>query len=698
MINTEDVGQTPQGIKIGDAVFNRERSCLELDGKVTKLEPLSLAFLCYLLEKQGEVVSREALLAEVWNNRVVSDDSIRKVVKKLREAFNDDAKSPRYIKTIPMQGYALVAPVSIKNTTAENKKNLSGKQVLPYLLIGCLFLVILASVFLMFEDKQSTSLPVKSAPEIELLTNLSGSEVAGTYNKKHDILVFSFRNSNSAPWQLYSRNMKTGGVNRLTWGEGGCEQAQLSPDGSQITYLYADAKSHKTILADFDPVSGISNPVNLSLTHPNKEALSWSADGSALYFTSSEPGIFPKAIFRLNLKQQSWQQLTFPNITGFGDYFAKESPDGSKLAVFRNVADRNFVMFILDLKGQKLITEKPLSFFPSSLVWQGDAKTLSISSFKGDFYHYALDNDALTEQVGSHPGLNDVFFTCGKRCFYMRRHLMDYTDILEIPNPFSQQKVTVTRHIESVKADFNPIYNHLGDTLYYTSKDEQEAQLIRQVFGQAPQILYRYNPRYVMTNLSLNSQETKVLGKIENRIFVLDIASGTLKFITSAMEIVNHPTWKLDGQAIYFSRIEKNQPGLLEYDLSTDKLTRLEQDILRRVELMDGRVFVVDKKDDLYQLFNGSAKDNSRHFITHLPFANANFWQIDKQFLYFSHWQGNDGYLNRLVLASGEKKTVLLAKNSGQLEFNLHPDGQKLLITQSLLADSNLVKVTWPGQ
>ena len=70
-----------------------------------------MALLCYLADRPGQVVSREALLSAVWPGVVVGDDSLTQAVIKLRKALGDTAESPAYIQTIPKGGYRLVAPV-----------------------------------------------------------------------------------------------------------------------------------------------------------------------------------------------------------------------------------------------------------------------------------------------------------------------------------------------------------------------------------------------------------------------------------------------------------------------------------------------------------------------------------------------------------------------------------------------------------
>lgn len=82
------------------------------DGRVERLEPRLLDLLTRLAREPGAIVSREAILADVWTGLVVDDDAIARAVSRLRRVLGDDAKSPRYVETLPKRGYRLIAPVS----------------------------------------------------------------------------------------------------------------------------------------------------------------------------------------------------------------------------------------------------------------------------------------------------------------------------------------------------------------------------------------------------------------------------------------------------------------------------------------------------------------------------------------------------------------------------------------------------------
>ena len=81
----------------------REGSRLKLQGKVYQV-------LLTLLEKPGEVVTREELRIRLWpaDTHVNYDANVNTTVNKLRQALGDSTDKPLYIETIPRKGYCLV--------------------------------------------------------------------------------------------------------------------------------------------------------------------------------------------------------------------------------------------------------------------------------------------------------------------------------------------------------------------------------------------------------------------------------------------------------------------------------------------------------------------------------------------------------------------------------------------------------------
>jgi DNA-binding winged helix-turn-helix (wHTH) protein len=93
-------------------------------GRRIKIQTQPFKVLAALLERPGEVVTREELQTRVWgpDTTVDFDHSIGTAINKVREALGDSADSPRYVETLARRGYRFIAPV-----TAVAPELVSGK-------------------------------------------------------------------------------------------------------------------------------------------------------------------------------------------------------------------------------------------------------------------------------------------------------------------------------------------------------------------------------------------------------------------------------------------------------------------------------------------------------------------------------------------------------------------------------------------
>jgi eukaryotic-like serine/threonine-protein kinase len=87
---------------------------LRKQGVRIKLQEQPLSVLKILLERSGEVVTREELRSQIWSTDtfVDFDNSLNTAINKLREALGDSADNPRFIETLPRRGYRFLAPLS----------------------------------------------------------------------------------------------------------------------------------------------------------------------------------------------------------------------------------------------------------------------------------------------------------------------------------------------------------------------------------------------------------------------------------------------------------------------------------------------------------------------------------------------------------------------------------------------------------
>ena len=96
-------------------VFELDLRTAELrrNGIKVKLQEQPFRLLAFLLDRAGDVVTREELRERLWPSEFVDfDHSLNTAVRKLREALDDSAENPRFIETLARRGYRFIAPVS----------------------------------------------------------------------------------------------------------------------------------------------------------------------------------------------------------------------------------------------------------------------------------------------------------------------------------------------------------------------------------------------------------------------------------------------------------------------------------------------------------------------------------------------------------------------------------------------------------
>jgi DNA-binding winged helix-turn-helix (wHTH) protein len=74
-----------------------------------RLTPKSLALLCFLAERPGQLVTKHELFAAIWPETTVSDAALVSCIQEIRKALRDDARRPRYIETLHRRGYRFVS-------------------------------------------------------------------------------------------------------------------------------------------------------------------------------------------------------------------------------------------------------------------------------------------------------------------------------------------------------------------------------------------------------------------------------------------------------------------------------------------------------------------------------------------------------------------------------------------------------------
>jgi TolB-like protein/DNA-binding winged helix-turn-helix (wHTH) protein len=105
--------QPSRQVRFGEFQFDCQSGELRLSGHKSTLQEKPFQVLVALLERPGELVTRQQLKERLWpsDTFVDFDHGVNKAVNRLREALHDSADHPKYVETLARRGYRLMVPV-----------------------------------------------------------------------------------------------------------------------------------------------------------------------------------------------------------------------------------------------------------------------------------------------------------------------------------------------------------------------------------------------------------------------------------------------------------------------------------------------------------------------------------------------------------------------------------------------------------
>jgi eukaryotic-like serine/threonine-protein kinase len=107
--------EMPDSIRFGDD-FELDVRAYELRsaGIPLKLKPIAMELLLLLVERRGQLVTREQIIERIWGKGVFldTDNSINGAISKIRQVLRDNAENPRFVQTVTGKGYRFAAPIT----------------------------------------------------------------------------------------------------------------------------------------------------------------------------------------------------------------------------------------------------------------------------------------------------------------------------------------------------------------------------------------------------------------------------------------------------------------------------------------------------------------------------------------------------------------------------------------------------------
>jgi TolB-like protein/DNA-binding winged helix-turn-helix (wHTH) protein/Tfp pilus assembly protein PilF len=190
-------GFTAQEFHFGDFALDQSRYRLQRGARLVRLEKLPMELLILLVQRRGELISREEITERLWGKEVFLDidHSINTAVRKVRLALRDDPEKPRFVETVVGKGYRFAAPVICSNgdsnSQAESLRSpaqlpsgprvpSTKKRVVPVplrvLLAGIAALAVFTGALVLYRGSgaKSTKQPAIKSLAVLPLKNLSG--------------------------------------------------------------------------------------------------------------------------------------------------------------------------------------------------------------------------------------------------------------------------------------------------------------------------------------------------------------------------------------------------------------------------------------------------------------------------------------------------------------------------------------------
>ena len=316
-------GSEPRLVRFG--VFELDTRTRELRKRGTKLKlpEQSIQILATLLERGGELVTRDELQKKLWPNDTIVefDHSINAAIKRLRQALGDTAETPRFIETLPRRGYRFIYPVpsetgqpneSPKDNPPPRRRWLSSAAA-----AGLAILAVSGAVWVGKRTNAGSRTPQPSRENP--LISLPGAVSSPSFSPDGKQVAYSWRDAEGAGGAgMYVKLVEAGTALRLTNPPQDDHTPKWSPDGQWVAFW-----RHLPPNSGVHVVSALGGSARRITGLESCGGLDWLPDGQHLLVSQSrvvpeEPGngsttaTAPSRLWLVAVETGQRQPLTSP--------------------------------------------------------------------------------------------------------------------------------------------------------------------------------------------------------------------------------------------------------------------------------------------------------------------------------------------------------------------------------------------------
>ncbi len=564
-------------------------------------------FLLLLIERQGQVVPKTDVMDNLWRDKKPTDEALRALVKKTREALGDNARSPIFIKTIPTKGYLLIPSVEIRSTVAQSwlrkHKTYIASAGLFVTMVGC-------ALIYWFVSAHDISKSKKLAIEIKtkILADIIGDVNAYYTNNGLINIVFHERENgfgNSVLVQRLDANEQlmlsfNEAISRDIWLASSYDNLLvMRRDNGGFYQVNVNANWQSPSIFKFDfPIPNKERIVGLN----HNASIAYLFNESELSLSQfdidngeqSQPNAFislSSALARdLNNREENTQLSPSKNDSSLA--LSAEQPK-TKVRIITASENRNKAVWIEMNRAGRVIDTKlvfyssfekgePLSTLHlddttlSNVVWDSQGTRLSFINDNGELFSYQIAQERVTSWRLGGVKLNNLFADCGRGCFVVARQQgapkLVYThanfQTAGSVGDINHKHAVLTKSNTRPRFEMLPMYSN-SDLYFVTSNEPQNSNtgqissIIKRSLQGKEEVIYTFPENSDVQEFTLNKNETLMLGVVNQRPFLIDIASKSLEFLNLKSPIVKHLRF-VDDELIQFSSEQVIQKSSIE--------------------------------------------------------------------------------------------------------------------------------------
>lgn len=584
-----------QHLKVGEWWYlPQEDKLVKLDERGGICETASLDNLCqkalnYFLVNAGRLITRDELLNDVWGVRDVSDGRISRVIRVLRVALGDDSREPRYIETIPKRGFRFIASVAQAVVTDESAEfpvdpvtaeleEIPQKVSHPHrhwwLLASAFFCCVCTLVAWQYWQQSQTA-PQVPFGRYEPLSSMNGLELYPDVSKDGRYLIYSHSLDFDSDTTLIMQDLQSLEKKQLkvsTTGE--IRGAIWSPDGHSIVYQFLRrnifCEIRRLSLNSADKTVLTDELLTKCGVKSMGARMSWSPDGKYIVYPDWRTGTDGIALMLLPLDGGLAEQLTMPPQTSLGDFAARYSPDGSKIAFLRDAAGSAGQIWLLDLvsRSSRLVYQ-PDENYPAHIAWTPDSNGIIFPSGTNTLSLIDLKSHAVSLVAYTDASPHDVFVGSDNRMFssigrFWQSSIRKVNNSLENPLQTMETIDFATRTEGLIELNPQPS----GPAAVLSNRSGNQQVWLYYPDGRQKQIS-RFSGQMYPKVLEFSPDGEKLLVLANATIWLLQPDQEPVA-VTSPEQYGREPTWGADSQTIYYKLSQNGRWQIMRKHLTSD--------------------------------------------------------------------------------------------------------------------------------